>query len=71
MAMSDVIVPMVGWAFRGGKADGRVSRHKPSGGGGYSFLRNMSPFFVPFSGQKGDFRSDGGCRNNRRTCLCK
>lgn len=40
-------------------------------GGGYSFLRNMSPFFVPFSGQKGDFRSDGGCRNNRRTCLCK
>lgn len=27
--------------------------------------------FRPFSGQKGDFRSDGGCRNNRRTCLCK
>ena len=28
-------------------------------------------FFVPFSGQKGYFRPDGGCRYNLRACLCK
>lgn len=58
-------------AFRGGKADGRDSRCKPSDGGGYSFLRNMPFSLVPFSGQKGYFRPDGGCRYNLRACLCK
>lgn len=38
----------IGRAFRGGKADGRVSRRKPSGGGVYSFLRNMPFSLVPF-----------------------
>lgn len=40
-------------------------------GGGYSFLRNMPFSLVPFSGQKGYFRPDGGCRYNLRACLCK
>lgn len=45
----------IGRAFRGGKADGRVSRHKPSGGGGYSFLRNMSPFSSLFPDKRAIF----------------
>ena len=50
-------VTAIGRAFRGGKADGRVSRFKLSGGGGYSFLRNIPFSLVPFSGQKGLFGS--------------
>lgn len=37
------------------EADGRVSRHKPSGGGGYSFLRNMSPFSSLFPDKRAIF----------------
>lgn len=40
-------------------------------GGVCSFLRNMPFSLVPFSGQKGYSRPDGGCRYNRRACLCK
>ena len=83
MAMSDVVVSMVGsclllvfgiMIYRGkltgllagmsllsgerleeAKPDGRVSRRKPSGGGVYSFLRNMPFFSRPFFRTKGLF----------------